>query len=138
MKELSIEQKARAYDEAIERAKSYYNATENNSLAPYLEIIFPELIKESEDERIRRNLLEEFKSYNDYNRELFEGITVNDIIVWLEKQKSTVDINDVCEWLQKYAKCYVNGNYNHYLQYVEYDGTIDVDSMIERLKYNFK
>ena len=48
MKELSIEEKAKAYNEALEKAKAIYN----KDFIPYckdaLESIFPEL-KESED-----------------------------------------------------------------------------------------
>lgn len=63
MKELSIEQKAKAYDEAIERAKKLkedpqgvlyeYSYKEGDTICDY---IFPEL-KESEDERIRKAIL---------------------------------------------------------------------------------
>jgi len=57
MKELSIEQKAKAYDEALERMKSWARGeypecfTEAQKAA---EFIFPELA-ESEDERIRKD-----------------------------------------------------------------------------------
>lgn len=44
---------------------------------------FPELA-ESEDERIRKALIDGFKRYNDGT--LFNGCLVKDIIVWLEKQ----------------------------------------------------
>ena len=125
---MTQEEKARRYDEAIEIARQYYN----DRVMPIgtnfkLERIFPEL-HESEDERIRKELIEFVKNRGGFKREY---------IVWLEKRKSTVDINDVCKWLKKYAKCYVNGEYNDYHNCVEYDGTIDVDLMIERIKYNF-
>lgn len=50
----------------------------------------------------------------------------------------TVNIDEVCEWLRKHAKSYVNGEYNEFHHCVEYDGTIDVDAMIERMKHDFK
>jgi len=53
MKELSIEQKAKAYDEAIERAKNLHKDAIDmgeNIRAKQCEIIFPEL-KESEGEK---------------------------------------------------------------------------------------
>jgi hypothetical protein len=48
MKEFSIEQKAKAYDEAIKRARKVYNETEFDYEKGMMEEIFPEL-KESED-----------------------------------------------------------------------------------------
>ena len=58
MKELSIEEKAKAYDEAIKKAESLYKISEPMSgCNVILETIFPEL-KESEDERIRKALIE--------------------------------------------------------------------------------
>lgn len=56
MKELTIEEKAKAYDEAIERARNLYNSEETSAEVEIAcENIFPELI-ESEDERIKRLL----------------------------------------------------------------------------------
>ena len=59
MKELSIKEKAEAYDLAIERAKKWYNAPNIDKMPTYgnriIEEIFPELI-ESEDERIRKEI----------------------------------------------------------------------------------
>jgi len=73
MKELSIEQKAKAYDEAKERAKRMFSEKELNYL-------FPEL-KESDDERIRKALIRFHNSTID-----IDGIKGEDIIAWLEKQ----------------------------------------------------
>ena len=73
MKELSIEEKARRYDEAIERAKAY------QGLRSEIEIIFPEL-KESEDEGIRKGIIRCVKGNmpdNDFRKKY---------IAWLEKQ----------------------------------------------------
>jgi hypothetical protein len=53
MKELSIEEKAKAYDNAIERAKNYYSTTDSVADTELIELIFPEL-KEGEDEKIRK------------------------------------------------------------------------------------
>ena len=76
MKELSIEEKARAYDKAIERAKQH--------CADYVvETIFPEL-KESEDERIRKAIINVFASHKFY--EVYYGASVEDILAWLEAQ----------------------------------------------------
>ena len=53
MKELSIEEKAKAYDKAIERAKGEYAKFEGMLPGDVLEEVFPEL-KESNDERTRK------------------------------------------------------------------------------------
>jgi len=87
MKELSIEQKAKAYDEAIERANSLLSGNELGNAWIYK--LLPEL-GENEDENIRKALIEGFKvmkagtygecTFSNYN------IPVTDIIAWLEKQ----------------------------------------------------
>ena len=61
MKELSIEEKAKRYDEAIETTRKWYDSNTNDGYRGIFEDIFPEL-KESEDERIRKELLEHCKN----------------------------------------------------------------------------
>lgn len=85
---MTIEEKARAYDEALEQARFYYN---NKPLEPEkkkLEKMFPDLV-ESEDERIRKIIKlaliaseEELSAfYSTHN------ITRKECTDWLEKQK---------------------------------------------------
>ena len=67
MKELTIEEKAKAYDKAIERARKLATDLPNgrNDRLYHvwdLESIFPEL-KESEDERIRKHIIEDYISF---------------------------------------------------------------------------
>lgn len=83
MKELSIEEKAKAYDEALEMAKKLIENEETNVPVFYvnnIKDIFPEL-KESEGERIRKELIDFVKSrlagFPDCKR----------FTDWLEKQK---------------------------------------------------
>jgi len=84
MKELSIEEKAKRYDEAIKKAEPLYKAAEPMSgCNVIIETIFPEL-KESEDERVRKAIINVFGSHKDY--EVFFGVSVTDILAWLEKQ----------------------------------------------------
>ena len=76
------------YEEALERAKEIYNAPVATIITrTFLEQIFPEL-KESEDERIRKELIDILKkSYE------FGGFTLNNkkdldrYLAYLEKQK---------------------------------------------------
>ena len=93
MKELSIEEKAKRYDEAIERAESIYNETAIPSATTkgICTYIFPEL-KESDDERIMGNIIATIHLY--YGEPLEDE--AKEMIAWLEKQ---------CE-----QKLYVNDN----------------------------
>ena len=92
MKELSIEEKAKAYDKALERARKLkedptsvfydYSPSEGDTVADY---IFPEL-KESEDEEIRIAILNYLKKMWGNCKDHICGIHVEDAIAWLEKQ----------------------------------------------------
>ena len=73
MKELTIEEKAKRYDKAIERAKAY------QGLMSEMEIIFPEL-KESEDEKIKKQIIYAIKELHVCDE------TKRKCIAWLEKQ----------------------------------------------------
>ena len=82
---MTQEEKARAYDEAFELAKSWYVDAQID-FKKSLENLFPKL-KESEDERIRKELIRAFQSLNTI--EVWNGIKRTDIIAWLEKQETT-------------------------------------------------
>ena len=84
MKELSIQEKATRYDEAIERAESIYNETAIPSATTkgICTYIFPEL-KESEDEKIRK-CIEDLIKENTFSN--IYGVTKDDCLAWLEKQ----------------------------------------------------
>ena len=88
MKKLSIEEKAKAYDEALARANEMIKSMTNiGGVAKVDDIqhIFPEL-KESEDER----MIQYFKDLAPFDKadELYEkyGFYHKDAIAWLEKQ----------------------------------------------------
>jgi len=83
MKELSIEQKAKAYDEALKEAVVAHK-DEDRHLKATLERIFPEL--KNDDERIKNGLLKllnciAMKEYKDTF-----CITKEEALAWLEKQ----------------------------------------------------
>lgn len=81
----TIEEKARRYDEALERAK---NTIEVNQAIPDIvecvESLFPEL-SESEDEKIRKVIIEHFAGSHS-SMYPYKGFTKEQIIAWLEKQ----------------------------------------------------
>ena len=82
MKKLSIEEKARAYDEALKVLHKYDGA--NIMFSQSLkEEMFPEL-KESKDERIRKAIIKHFKVGTEYTS--FSGFSKSEIINYLEKQ----------------------------------------------------
>ena len=81
MEELSIEEKARRYDEAKYIMKEYLESGNAGVIAENtIKKAFPELA-ESEDERIRKVLIKFHKSTID-----IDGIKGADILAWLEKQ----------------------------------------------------
>lgn len=124
MKELTIEQKAKAYDEALVRAREWLE-TKNGYYTPkeLCEEIFPEL-GESEDEKIRKDLIQFIKNWKDPTNigrpHDFHTLTRNveqcdRYIAWLEKQKEfvsadfddvweTADCNELTAPLDKYSK----------------------------------
>ena len=108
---MTEKEKAKAYDEALKKASDAYKDDDRHIKAT-LERIFPEL-KESEDEKIKKAIIEFFESEDD--NATYSSIRKKDIISWLEKQgkeeyalKSFKD-EDVCKFMQyieKLAKAY--------------------------------
>ena len=83
MKELTIEEKAKAYDYALERAKAINDEKDVDveSGTTICEYIFPEL-KESEDEKIKKEIISILRNtYWTSNRNRF-----NELVTWFEKQ----------------------------------------------------
>lgn len=83
----TIEQKARAYDEAVNKSIEFWTLCKKcgaKDTADFLESIFPEL-KESEDERIRKALITYFQRFP-YEGIKNAGTNPKEAIAWLEKQ----------------------------------------------------
>lgn len=89
MIELSIEQKAKAYDEALERYKAKQDY-ESKEVHKFIEYIFPEL-KESDDETIRKDILTAVKEAEDSLYVIMTPQKQKRWIDWLEKQGDKVD-----------------------------------------------
>lgn len=103
---MTQEEKAKAYDEALERARKLYNSEETSAdVEIACETIFPELA-ESEDERIRKKLIEFFK---DWGKRLSHcwGLSIPDILAWLENQ-GQVKESPILQ--QENKTCCKNGN----------------------------
>ena len=111
MKELSIEEKAKAYDEAIKKAESLYKVAEPMSACNVIiETLFPELA-ESEDEKIKRCISDAVRKYG---VEFATGtITKEKMLAWLEKQceqnlewskEENDKISNIIAWIKDYPR----------------------------------
>ncbi len=80
MKELSIEQKAIAYDKLVERVKIEKEKSRNLGLLEFIENNFPEL-HESEDKKIKKDIIAAVETYGDFTQ-----CRKEEIYTWLEKQ----------------------------------------------------
>lgn len=101
MKELSIEEKAKSYDRALEIAKAWCKLDNNDLSNDDLKILFPELKEESDDERIINCI---GMCLTDVNEQRFKDYNTNfkACLEWLEKhkeekptEKSTFEIGDI-------------------------------------------
>jgi len=79
------------YEQTLERARKIHNQTEFDYEKGMIEEIFPEL-KESDDEKIRRGLIEYF---NAYPKDYFGGLKKSYILTWLKKQAEQKPIMNV-------------------------------------------
>jgi hypothetical protein len=103
MKELSIEEKAKRYDEVIERAKDYYDEGKTLEYATdIVSYIFPEL-KESEDKRIRKDIVTYLKSI--LSNKKYGDKFIEDWIAWLEKQGEKAKYHDICDKCVRQPTC---------------------------------
>ena len=124
---MTIEQKAKAYDEAIERAKKLATDLPNgrNDRLYHvwdLENIFPEL-KESEDEKIVNAIRKALESKIE---DLGNGVTRTACLAWLEKQGTP---NQTSIW--KHWKDSIAGNGGGKLIYlIKYGHTYSLSSCL--------
>ena len=77
------------YKQALELARQYYGPGQNE----FLDTIFPEL-RESEDEKIRKAIVEFISEYHEESCFGNNQIPRNAILCWLEKQKEQKPIID--------------------------------------------
>ena len=106
-----MEDYKKKYEQAMLRMNKWAEGSEIIEPKEVAEFIFPEL-KESEDERIRKSLIEYIKGITSWN--YFLGISKEQMISWLEKQgelKPTgkMQVNEIpekyqtCDWLWNYG-----------------------------------
>lgn len=92
---MTTEEKAKAYNKALERAKKqleeakvfdYEEGQIAHDIRTTTYAIFPEL-KESEDEKMLRTIIRGFENWKSNGMETFNNTKVDDILAYLEKQK---------------------------------------------------
>lgn len=128
---LTIEEKAKRYDEAIEIARKIKNGepinVPNGTVIP--DVIFPEL-KENRDERIRKGLLDYFKEIiepdGDDSEAYYAGMKIKDIIAWLERQgeQKPVEWSEYDEHKIKNIIYFLESAKKHYISDVEIDACV--------------
>ena len=97
-------------------------------------------LKESEDERIKKGLIQHLKELRNWKVGTEAPIKVathyDAWIAYLEriKEQKPSYINFISDWLRKHIKTYVNSEYNEFHKTVEYDGSINIEHLIEDLK----
>lgn len=113
---MTQEDKAKAYDEAIIKAKALYGKPlVDNSL---LETILPEL-KESDDEKIRKELIEHIKANRGADFVLFQKFSEEEIISWLEKQSEIIKWKPSKEEMDVlYGLAYITNQYDEHKEEV--------------------
>lgn len=90
---MTTEEKAKAYDKAIEKAKSllHTRCVEGTNASFHrkdIEDMFPQLA-ESEDERIRKTLMSYLRRQKEFaSQKTFLGIPIEQTIAWLQKEKA--------------------------------------------------
>ena len=103
MKELSIEEKAKAYDKVLERAKDFQKVNGAAGSAVISEI-FPELVeKESKDEQLRKNCIHFLELQKSHHAATFE---IEECIDWLEKQKEPEDKGEISDGYHTFNELY--------------------------------
>lgn len=99
----TVEEKAKAYDEAIERVKDFIEkqnppAFDKNLIGT----IFPELKEESKDERIRRELITLIQGCDKGCYTTISPSRIKEYTAWLEKQKQVKNTNKEDEEVRRY------------------------------------
>ena len=79
---MTQEEKAKAYDRALERASKLRVQNPFDTVSQMMEHVSPELKEENEDEKIRKGILELVRQ----SSEVLSKQNLNNMIAWLEKQ----------------------------------------------------
>ena len=94
---MTQEEKAKAYDEALEKARQYLGAAYPIAYANLVKEIFPELA-ESKDEKIRKNCIHFLEFQKQHHAATFE---IEECIAWLEKQGEKKSVKKQTYWTEE-------------------------------------
>ena len=147
---MTDKEKAKAYDEALERATREYNLRDEQpeciDYRKRLEFIFPKLA-ESEDERIRKEIIEYLKLV-DMGDEDYAHPMISGWIAWLEKQKEQKQENqneqhkqtadEAKKYNDAYEKGYKLGYENGCLEQKPTEWSEEDEQMYEGLIYDLQ
>ena len=111
---MTIEEKARAYDEAL-KVLHKYDGAHIMFTQDLKEEIFPEL-KESEDERIRKAIIDIIKFQKEQQCHI-DGAIYDEMVAWLEKQGEIGKVS--YETVEKEKEDCVNDETNAPTEYVD-------------------
>lgn len=89
---MTTEEKAKAFDEALERAKKLKETCDNTTVVGWMEYIFPEL---AEEEKTRKDLLNFLKS--PFIKENICDWKVAPWIAWLNKQELSQSVTKISD-----------------------------------------
>ena len=126
MKELSIEEKAKAYDEAKTRMRRAFNS--NRCTIDFMWDIFPEFKGESEDERIRKAISQCVEDMRGQFEKLY-GVHHKDAIAWIEKQGEPAKLSE--EEQNRFTKGVLKScalSFINYLDAHKYEGKMCVSN----------
>lgn len=101
---MTQEQKAKAYDEALKRAKFYHGNCPSEPERRKLEKMFP-MLRESKDDRIRKSLIKfltDIKEISESGRTTWavrkeDAEMCKSFLAWLKKQKESLPISETCK-----------------------------------------
>ena len=105
---MTIKQKAKAYDEALEKARQLCAYPTTKPFISDLQDLFPELM-ESEDERIRKALIKYYSFDKDGGSHALDNITPEQILDWLERQgkQGSIKEHDICDTCDEKTSCVI-------------------------------
>ena len=117
---MTIEEKARAYDDTLQRALVVKMRNPFNTVGQMVEYIFPEL-KENNEERIRNALITIIKYRFEDDSAIAPGfnITKEQVLAWLEKQGHMLDPDKVIEWIDEHVPTKFEDMANYVQQFKE-------------------
>ena len=136
MKELSIEEKAKRYDNVLERAKDFQKVNGAAGSAVISEI-FPEFAKnEDKDEKIRTNCIHFLELQKSHHAATFE---IEECIDWLEKQGEKPQGKSIIKaWKDMRCEVYAQASGNRHEPNCSDNNTEifslnDIDEIIEKI-----